>query len=194
MEDTLSLNEKYKKALILVIVINATMFLVEFISSYLSDSTSLLADSIDFLTDAANYCISIWVINKSLQTKSKASLIKGICLLLFAIGVMANTGYKMFLVTLPKAEVMGIVGMLALLANVVSAYILYRFKKGDVDRMSIWLISMNDAIANLGVILAGVAVYLTASKWPDIIAAMIIVAIQVYSAYKIISASLKNLR
>jgi Co/Zn/Cd efflux system component len=91
---------------------------------------------------------------------------------------------------LPRAEVMGFVGLLALAANVASVLLLARYKDGDANVRSVWLCSRNDAIGNVAVMLAAVAVWATASPWPDLIVAVVMAGLFLTSSISILRQSL----
>ena len=184
---------KYRIILWVVLVINLGMFILEIFSGLISGSQSLLADSLDFFADAANYGISLYVLSKSITLRAKASLIKGYTMGVFGVFVAVSTVYKVFFAVTPKAEIIGAVGFLALAANVFSAFLLYKYRKGDSNRASVWICSRNDAIANIAVIFAGLGVWVTNTKWPDLAVAFIIASISLSGAYHIIKKAKKEL-
>jgi Co/Zn/Cd efflux system component len=186
-------DSKYRVILWVVLLINFGMFALEMFYSFVSGSQSLLADSLDFFADAANYGISLYVLSKSITLRAKASLIKGYTMGVFGIFVAVSTVYKVFFAVTPKAEIIGVVGFIALAANVFSAFLLYKYRKGDSNRASVWICSRNDAIANIAVIFAGLGVWITNTKWPDLTVAFIIASISLSGAYHIIKKAKKEL-
>jgi len=161
----------YKRRLWLVIAINAAMFLIEMIAGKLAGSQALRADALDFLADATTYGISLAVIGASLRARSAAAVLKGASLSLMAAWVLGSTAYHAFVIGVPKAEMMGAIGVLALLANLASVVVLVRYKDGDANVRSVWLCSRNDTIGNVAVIIAALGVWGTATAWPDLIVA-----------------------
>jgi len=188
------LSADYKRRLWLVIVINAGMFLVEMGAGALAGSNALQADALDFLADSATYGISLAVIGASVRTRGFAAIGKAASLSLMSLWVLAMTAYHVLIVGVPRAEVMGIVGFLALTANVVSVLILMRYKDGDANVRSVWLCSRNDAIGNVAVMLAALAVWATATKWPDLIVAALMAGLFFYSSVRILQQSLYEIR
>jgi|TARA_Y100000389_G_scaffold159485_1_gene161339 Co/Zn/Cd efflux system component len=184
---------KYRIILWIVLFINLGMFILEIFSGLISGSQSLLADSLDFFADAANYGISLYVLSKSITLRAKASLIKGYTMGVFGVFVAVSTVYKVFFAVTPKAEIIGVVGFIALAANVFSAFLLYKYRKGDSNRASVWICSRNDAIANIAVIFAGLGVWITNTKWPDLAVAFIIASISLSGAYHIIKKAKREL-
>lgn len=183
----------YRQILWAVLAINTIMFVVEIGSGLHAGSQSLLADALDFFGDAANYVISLFVLNKSSATRSRASLIKGISMGVFGLWVVGSTVYKVFIAQLPDAEVMGIIGFIALVANLICALLLFKFRNGDSNRESVWVCSRNDAIGNIAVIMAAAGVFATTTKWPDLIVAGIIAILALTGAYRICKTAFKEL-
>lgn len=177
---------RYRQILWVILIINAVMFIVELGSGIYSGSQSLLADAIDFFGDAANYGISLYVLNKSITMRAKASLIKGCTMGAFGLWIVGSTLYKAFVIGLPQAEVMGAVGFMALIANVVCAALLYKYREGDSNRESVWICSRNDAIGNIAVMLAAAGVFATGTKWPDLLVAAAMAGLALQGSYKII--------
>lgn len=180
----------YKRRLWLVILINAGMFGIEITGGHLAQSKALLADSLDFLADSMTYGLSLYVIGMGIRPRTMAALFKGFSLLGMGLWVFFSTAYAFFNKTLPDAQWMGEIGLLALLVNVASVLILATFKNGDANVRSVWLCSRNDAIGNVAVILAAVAVWLTASRWPDLIVATLMAGLFLTSAVQILRQAL----
>ena len=188
------LSPAYKRALWIVLLINAAMFVVEILAGISSGSVSLLSDSLDFLGDSANYVISLIVLPMALSYRAKASLIKGATMGAFGLFILATTVYRLWYGEVPSHSQMSMVGLLALLANVTAAWLLYRFRDGDSNMKSVWLCSRNDAIGNVAVIGAGIAVYFTSSKYPDLIVAFILASLALSDSATIIKQALGELK
>lgn len=156
-------------------------------------STSLQADSLDFLGDAANFAISLSVTGMALGWRARAALLKGCSLFALGLWVAGITALHAYNGTLPKAEVMGMVGLIALLTNGAVAVMLYRFSGGDANMRSAWICSRNDAIGNLAVLLAAAGVFGTGRGWPDVIVASIMAALAVSGGWRVIRHSLSEL-
>jgi Co/Zn/Cd efflux system component len=159
---------RFRRALWIALVVNAAMFVVELGASWQSGSVSLLADSIDFFGDAANYALSLAVVGMALSVRAKASLFKAACMAGFGVFVTAKALWNLRYGTAPEALTMGGVGFLALAANVGVALILYRFRGGDSNMRSVWICTRNDALGNLAVMGAALGVLGTGSAWPDL--------------------------
>ena len=188
------LSADYKRRLWLVIAINAVMFAVEIGAGALADSQALQADALDFLADSLTYGMSLAVIGLSAQTRAGVALAKAASLTAMALWVLGSTAYHVLVLGVPHAEIMGAVGVLALAANLASVLILVRYKDGDANVRSVWLCSRNDAIGNVAVMLAAGAVWLTATKWPDLIVAALMAGLFLTSSAQILRQSLHQMR
>jgi Co/Zn/Cd efflux system component len=161
----------YRRVLWIALFANALMFLVEIFGGVTSGSVSLLADSIDFFGDAANYGLSLAVLAMGVAARSRAALFKAATMVLFGIAVLARTAWSAYAGGTPLPGTMGLVGMLALLTNVGVAILLYAYREGDANMRSVWLCTRNDAIGNVAVLLAALGVFGTGSRWPDLLVA-----------------------
>src|SRR3954453_18658128 len=112
---------------------NGVMFLAEIGSGIAAGSASLQADALDFLGDTANYAISLGVAGMVLVWRARAALLKGISLAVLGLWVIATTVWHAIHGTLPSAETMGVIGVLALVANAGVALMLYRYRTGDAN-------------------------------------------------------------
>jgi len=180
------LDKRYIRILWVVIAINAAMFGIEMLAGHLAGSHALRADALDFLGDTLTYGISLAVIGKSVRLRSGAALVKGLSLTLMGLWVLASTAYHVLVLGVPSAEVMGSIGFLALAANVTSVVLLLPYKDGDANVRSVWLCSRNDALGNVMVMVAAVAVWATTSAWPDLIVAGAMATVFLTSATQIL--------
>lgn len=183
-------NSKFRTALWIALVVNLTLFVVELIGGAYAHSSALWADALDFFGDAVNYGVSLAVIGASLYWRATVALLKGMTMALFGLVIMGKVIYAYLQGISPEALTMGLIGVLALLANVFTAVILYAFREGDSNMRSVWLCSRNDAIGNAAVILAAVGVFGTGSLWSDIIVAMIMASLGLTAGYQIVKQAL----
>lgn len=190
----LSQEPLYRRILWTALLVNAAMFAVEIFASRVSQSMSLQADALDFFADAANYAITLFVLPLATVWRSRAGLFKGLSMLVFGIFVLASALIRVLAGEVPEATTMGAVAVLALIANVGVAILLYRYRGGDSNMQSIWLCSRNDAIGNLAVMLAAIGVYGTASRWPDLVVAVLIASLSISAAYRVILMAREEMR
>jgi cation diffusion facilitator family transporter len=189
-----AMRENHARVLWIVLAINALMFLVEGWAGLLAHSTSLLADALDMLGDALVYGFSLFVLARSGRWQAGAALAKGGFMLAFGLGVLGEALYKVFHPVMPGVEMMGIIGAVALAANLVCFFLLYRHRGDNLNMSSTWLCSRNDLIANVGVLLAAGGSYLLVSRWPDIIVGGIIASLFLSSALHVLSQAIRALR
>jgi Co/Zn/Cd efflux system component len=184
----------YRAALWVVLAINAVMFLVEVGAGFLSGSASLQADSLDFLSDAANYGVSIFVVGMALQARAYAALAKAASMLVFGVWVLGAAAWHLWTGTVPEAYTMGIVGLSALLANAASFGVLWRFREGDSNMRSAWICTRNDILGNVAVLLAALGVFGTGTGWPDVIVATIMAGLAIQGAATVLPQALNELQ
>ncbi|WP_180043893.1 cation transporter [Acinetobacter sp. YH16039] len=185
-------HSKFRTALWIALIINIVMFIVELIGGAYAHSSALWADALDFFGDAVNYGVSLAVLGASLYWRATVALLKGATMALFGFVVMGKAIYAYLQGIPPEAMTMGAIGLLALIANVTAAVILYAFRDGDSNMQSVWLCSRNDAIGNVAVILAAVGVFGTGSMWPDIVVALIMASLGLTAGYQVIQKSLQE--
>jgi cation diffusion facilitator family transporter len=188
-----AMNPRYRKVLWVALVINATMFVVEIATGVKAGSVSLLADSLDFLGDAANYGISLWVLGMGLATRAKASLLKALSMAAFGVWVLGSAIWHAVTGVLPSAETMGIVSVFALAANLSVAGLLYTYRDGDSNMRSVWLCTRNDALGNIAVMIAALGVFATGKAWPDLGVALIMASLALSSAWLVIRQARREL-
>jgi len=199
---------EYRKRLWIVILINAVMFVVEMTSGFWAESKALQADALDFFGDTLTYTLSLAVIGHSLTVRATAALVKGISLLLFGGWILITTAYQLLLSlseilyssaegvtaqsSFPDSSIMGVVGVLALAANLASVVLLLKFKDGDSNVKSVWLCSRNDAIGNIAVMFAAGGVWITGTVWPDLMVGFLMALLFLTSSWKIIKAAVRE--
>jgi Co/Zn/Cd efflux system component len=187
-------NQAYRRVLWAVLAINAVMFLVEIGAGLAAGSASLQADALDFLGDAANYGISLFVVGMALRYRAMAALAKAFTMGLFGLWVVGAVVWHAVLGTLPSAFTMGTVGFAALLANAASFGLLWAYRGGDANMRSAWVCTRNDVLGNLAVLLAAAGVFGIGSGWPDVIVAATMAALALQGALVVARQSVGELR
>ena len=184
---------RYRKILWVALIINLAMFAIEIGAGLKSGSTSLLADAIDFFGDAANYGVSLAVLSAGVVLRARAALLKGACMMAFGVFVLARAAWMFNQGGTPEALTMGSVGLLALIANVAVAAMLYAYREGDANMRSVWLCSRNDAIGNIAVMLAALGVLGTGSAWPDLLVASGMAVLALMGGWSVIKQALSEI-
>lgn len=162
-------NAEESKVLIVLLAINGLMFFAEITFGILSESTALIADSLDMLADATVYGIALYAVGRSSFTKIKAAHISGIFQVMLGMLVLVDVLRRLVWGSEPVSLLMVLVGAVALIANVICLVLISKHKEGEVHMRASWVFSKNDVIANLGIIVGGVLVYLLDSRYPDLV-------------------------
>lgn len=183
----------WRRVLWIALAANALMFALEIGAGLQSGSVALLADAIDFFADAMNYAISLAVLSMAADWRSRAALLKAGSMLVFGLAVLARAGWAAYGGPLPQPVTMGVVGTLALAANLGVAWLLYAFRDGDANRRSVWLCTRNDAIGNVAVLLAALGVFGTGTPWPDLGVAAVMALLAVSAGASIVRQALEEL-
>lgn len=177
--------------MIVLLSINAVMFLAEFVLGWLAQSTGLIADSLDMLADATVYGISLYAVGKGLGQKAKAARLSGFFQILLGVAVFVEVLRRLFFGSEPQSVWMMGVGGAALVANVVCLVLISKHRTGGVHMRASWIFSRNDVLANLGVIVSGLLVALLGNRFPDLIVGTIIALIVVRGGLTILQEAQK---
>lgn len=181
-----SVDPRFRRALWVALVVNTLMFGVEITGGLYAGSVSLLADAVDFAGDAANYALSLMVLSLGLLWRARAALAKGITMGCYGLFVMGKSAWAALYGTTPEPYTMGLIAVLALLANLGVALMLYTFRDGDANMRSVWLCSRNDAIVNVTILVAALGVLGSGTRWPDLIVAVTISTLALSSSVTVI--------
>lgn len=179
-------NKKFKVVLWIALVLNTAMFCLELMAGAVANSSALWADALDFFGDAVNYAMSLAVLGLTLVWRSWVALLKGVVMLSFGVIILIKVALAYAMGVVPQPIMMGGIGFLALVANLIVAILLYTFRDGDANMQSVWLCSRNDAIGNLAVMLAAVGVLGTGSLLPDVFVATIMVVLAIGAGRQVI--------
>lgn len=177
-----------------VLLINVVMFGIEFGAGLVAGSAALMADSLDMLGDALVYGMSLYAVTRGLRWKAGAALLKGGVMAIFGVTVLAQIAYRMMNAVPPEAATMGVIGALALAANLVCLRLLTRHRDDDINMRSVWLCSRNDIIANVSVLLAAGLIALIHQPWPDWIVGFGIAMLFLHSAWRVLGQARRELR
>ncbi|HUC51695.1 MAG TPA: cation transporter [Xanthobacteraceae bacterium] len=184
----------YRRVLWAVLAINGAMFLVEIGAGLAAGSASLQADALDFLGDAANYAISLFVVGMTLRYRATAAMVKGLTMGAFGLWIIGTVAWHVMQGTLPSAIAMGAVGVTALAANGASFALLWAHRQGDANMRSAWICTRNDVLGNVAVLLAALGVFGTGTGWPDIIVAAIMASLAIQGSVTVALNALTELR
>lgn len=189
-----ALRQKQRSVLLVVLGVNATMFLVEVVVGLVTHSNSVLADSLDMFGDAVVYASSLYVLGRGRLWQARMAALKGAIMVAFGLAVLGDAVAKVLGARLPAAEGMGVVGVLALAANLYCLYVLTRHRDDDLNMKSVWLCSRNDIAANVGLLLAAAGVAISRSRWPDIVVGLGVAGLFLSSSLSVLRAAIGELR
>lgn len=183
-----------RRILIIVLLINAVMFVVEFGAGLIAGSTALMADATDMLGDALVYGVSLFALSRSDRWKAGAAAFKGAFILILGASIAVNVAIKVSSGVPPSSTLMVIFGAAALVANLTCLSLLWRFRTQDLNMASTVECSRNDVISNVGVLLAAGGVAALSSPWPDILIGSVMAVIVLRSAIRVLGNSVPQLR
>ncbi len=185
-EEELDRDATERRTLVILLLINASMFIVEIIAGFLADSTGLIADSFDMLADALVYSISIFAVGKIASHKKRAARISGWIQMLLALFAIFEVIRRFIYGSEPESFLMMGISTLALTANLTCLWLISKHRHGEVHMKASWIFSTNDVLANIGVLAAGILVALTRSRFPDLIIGGLIAFIVFRGAFSIL--------
>lgn len=184
----------YRRALWIVVLLNLGFGACEIVGGFIADSQALKADSLDFIGDGTITLVGLIALGWTAAARARVALVQGIFLLTLGLGVIGVALLRALTAVAPDADLMGGLGLAALIVNVASAFVLSRFREGDANVRAVWLFSRNDAFANVAVIVAAGLVAWTGSAWPDLTVAAVIAVLFLHSAYEILGGARAELR
>ncbi len=167
-------DELERRTLIILLLINAFMFVTELVLGWIAQSTGLIADSLDMLADAAVYGISLYAVGKGVLQQARSAQVSGMLQVTLGFGVLFEVIRRLIFGSEPQSLLIMTVGFVALFANIACLMLISKYRDGGVHMRASWIFSTNDVIANLGVIVSGVLVALLGSRYPDLIVGTII--------------------
>ena len=182
----LATDEKEARVLKWLLAINAIMFCIEIVVGGLAQSTGLIADSLDMFADAAVYGVALYAVGHSVRMKVRAAHLAGWLQVILAVGALSEVLRRSIFGSEPVSEVMMYFGAIALIANIVCLVLIAKSRDSGAHMKASWIFSANDVIANLGVILAGILVALTGSRYPDLVIGLVIGVIVLSGARRIL--------
>ena len=185
---------RYRRVLWIALAVNAAMFVVELGASFGAESVSLLADAVDFAGDAANYGLSLGAIALGTLWQSRAALVKGTSMAAYGVFVLAMSGWSLLSGSNPEPIAMGVVGFVALAANLSVAALLFAYREGNANMRSVWLCTRNDAIGNIAVLAAALGVFGTGSRLPDLFVAAILASLAIAAGVSTVRQAREELR
>lgn len=158
-----------RRALSVALWLNAIMFVVEVTGGLLFNSSGLMADGLDMLTDATAYAIALAAIGRTARFKANAARLSGGLLLLVGAGLLIDVSRRFVWGGEPAGVWMMVIAGLALGVNVIVLRLLSRQRRDEVHLKAAWIFTRADVVANTAVIAAGVGVALGGPRYLDLV-------------------------
>jgi cobalt-zinc-cadmium efflux system protein len=184
-----SANDQQRRTLLVVLILNALLFLGLGAGGILADSSALLANAVDNASDSVVYLISFVAIGRAASWKRGAARLSGILLLVFAAGVLIDVGRRWWFGTEPVGWTMMGLALVAAIVNLVCLMLLRRDTSGDVNMEAAETFSLNDFASNGGILVAGALVMWLDQSWPDLVVGMLVAAIAVKGGIEILRSA-----
>ena len=169
-----------------LMAINGLMFVIEMIAGWIAQSTGLLADGLDMFADAAVYGLALAAVGGAAHKKLRTAHLSGWLQLILGVGILLEVARRIWVGAEPQPPVMMGIALLALAANLMCVVLLARHRNGEAHMKASWIFTANDAIANVGVLIAGVLVSWLGTAWPDWIVGTAIAALILHGAWRIL--------
>ena len=189
MSKLTSADHQQRRTLLIVLILNALLFLGLGIGGIMADSSALLANAVDNASDSVVYLISFVAIGRAASWKRGAARLSGILLLVFAAGVLIDVGRRWWFGTEPVGWTMMGLALVAAIVNLICLVLLRRDQSGDVNMEAAETFSLNDFASNGGILVAGGLVMWLDQAWPDLVVGMLVAAIAVKGGIEILRSA-----
>lgn len=180
-------SKQQRRVLWIALVLNAVMFVVEVSSGLIVQSSGLVADGLDMLSDAAVYAIALAAIGRTERFKANAALFSGLALLVLGVGLLIEVVRRVLEGSSPEGAWMIAISAVALVVNIVVLRLLSMERSEEVHIRAAWIFTRADVVANSGVLIAGIAVWFTENRYFDLVVGAAIGAYVIREASQIIS-------
>jgi Co/Zn/Cd efflux system component len=180
-------DQRQRRTLLLVLVLNFGLFLALGVAGWLADSSALLANAADNASDSAVYLISFLAVGRAPRWKKAAATMSGVLLLLFAIGVLADVARRWLMGTEPIGPTMMVMALAAALVNLWCLKLLQKVDSDDVNMRAAETFSFNDFLSNGGILVAGGLVLWLGQAWPDLVVGALVAIVAAKGAFEILS-------
>lgn len=180
-----------RRTLVLLLLINASMFVVEMVTGWIGDSMGLIADALDMLADAFVYGVALWAVGTSARRKVRAAAASGVIQLALALWAGIEVLRRFFEGSDPMSSLMIGISMVALAANAACVWLLRKHRHGEIHMRASWIFSTTDVQVNVGVILAGLLVMATDSPLPDLVIGAMVCGLVVRGGLRILRETRK---
>ena len=158
-----------RRTLWIVLLLNAAIAAGFFATGLIGDSSALIANGVDNLSDTAVYALSLIALSHGPTWKTRAATVSGVMLLIFAVGILIDVGRRYVQGSDPIGPTMMVMSAIAGVVNYVCLRLLKKLKQPDVNLRAATTFSFNDFISNGGILIAGALVLWLGTNWPDLL-------------------------
>ena len=158
-----------RRTLWIVLLLNAAIAVGFFVTGLIGDSSALIANGVDNLSDTAVYALSLIALSHGRMWKTRAATASGVMLLIFAVGILIDVGRRYVQGSDPIGPTMMVMSAIAGVVNYVCLRLLQKLKQPDVNLRAATTFSFNDFISNGGILIAGALVLWLGTNWPDLL-------------------------
>ena len=175
-----------RRILLWVLLLNLLLSLSLAVTGLWGDSSGLIANALDNLSDSVVYAISLFAIGRSPKLKVLAARASGVLLLIFAVGVLGDAARRYLTGAEPIGPIMIGMSIASAAVNLLCLKLLHPIRKADVNMRAAETFSLNDFVSNLGILVAGGLVLWTGRLWPDLVVGVAIAAVAAKGAIDIL--------
>lgn len=179
-------DHQQRRTLLVVLILNALLFVGLGAGGILADSSALLANAVDNGADSVVYLISFLAVGRALSWKKGAARLSGILLLLFAVGVLIDVGRRWWVGAEPVGWTMMGLALVAAVVNLICLMLLKRVRSDDVNMDAAETFSLNDFAANGGILVAGGLVWWLGQAWPDLVIGLMVAGLAIKGGIEIL--------
>jgi cobalt-zinc-cadmium efflux system protein len=179
-------NARQRRTLLIVLALNLLLFMALAVTGFLADSSALIANAIDNLSDTAVYAISWYAVGKPPRAKQRAAQFSGVMLIVFAVLVLADAARRPFMGPEPLGMTMVVMAAVAAAVNLLCLRLIKPLESQDVNMKAAETFSANDFVANAGIVVAGVLVMWTNSFWPDVAVGVVVALVALKGGLEIL--------
>jgi cation diffusion facilitator family transporter len=184
--DSDNIGGQERRTLWIVLLLNAAIAAGFFISGFFADSSALIANGVDNLSDTAVYALSLMALTRGKTWKTRAAMASGVMLMIFAGGILIDVGRRYLQGSEPIGPTMMVMSVIAGGVNYLCLRLLQRLKEPDVNLRAAATFSFNDFISNGGILIAGVLVLWLGTNWPDLLVGLATAIIAVGGSVEIL--------
>ena len=186
--------ESQRRRLLQVLLLNVGLSAGLLVAGVAANSSALIANALDNASDAVVYGLSYFAVGGPQGRKATAATVSGILLLVLAGGVVADVIRRFVAGVEPLGLVMIGMAVVATAVNALSLKLLATDRRTDVNLRAAWTFSINDFLANLGIVVAVVLVHLLGRNWPDLVVGLAIAGIAAYGGVEILRDAARTRR